>query len=102
MAVGHLDSEVAYAISNITPMSKEMLFKGGVAFISNLDPFSIPLQKFVEGGDQGYIAMMESIVKDVLALLASTEPQAIYLSGRFTRIEKFVMDASNKLGHHLL
>ncbi|MEM0217555.1 MAG: DUF1464 family protein [Candidatus Nezhaarchaeales archaeon] len=63
LGAGHLDSEVAYAISNITPLSKEMLFKGGTALISNIDPVMTLLQAFIEGRGPGYIAMVEFVSK---------------------------------------
>lgn len=55
-----------------------MLFKGGAAFISNIDPVTTLLQAFIEGERPGYIAMIEFTVKDVLALFASTTPKVIY------------------------
>lgn len=96
LGAGHLDGETVYAISNIAPFSKEMLFRGGVAYLSGLDPFKTSIEMFVEMGGVGYEAMIESIVKDVLVLLASTTPQTVYLSGRFTRVDKFVRDLTAK------
>ncbi len=76
---GFMDGELAYALLNID--------------IEFPNPFKTPIEEFVGRGD-GYKLMLESIAKDISALLCSTKPNAIYLSGRFTRIERFLRDVA--------
>ncbi len=91
---GFMDGELAYALLNMDiEFPKENLFRGGAAWLSIENPFKTPIEEFIGRGD-GYRLMLESIAKDILTLLCSTKPQAIYLSGRFTKIEKFIVDVS--------
>ena len=98
---GCMDAEVAYAISGVARITKEMLFSGGAAYASRIDPFKVQPEEFVSSGGQGYEALVEYAVKDALALLASTTPQAVYLSGRFSRIGRFVEDFVRALSSSL-
>ena len=87
-----MDEELVYVLKNIdAAFLKENLFRGGAAWLSLENPFRIPIEDFIRRGD-GYKLMLELIAKDALVLLYSVEPQAIYLSGRFTRIERFLSD----------
>ena len=99
---GFFDSEVAYAISNVTDdFSKQMLFAGGVASYSKVDT-SKPLEEFVQNTQnnpqfkEGLEMMLESVVKDVASLLPSTMPREIILSGRFIRIPQFLSALNRK------
>lgn len=89
---GCVDGEVAYAISNVSRITKEMLFAGGAAYLGQGNPFTRPVEDFVSSGGDGYRALIESAAKDVMSLLVSTRPQAVYVSGRFSRVEGFVDD----------
>ncbi|AFK21894.1 DUF1464 family protein [Pyrococcus sp. ST04] len=99
LGMGFMDSELAYALANaLDDFGKLVLFEGGAAYIAGIDPFSISPEEFVrlakedENIAKGYRAMIEAIVKDVFAILPSTKPDAIYLSGRFSRIPEFFKD----------
>ena len=99
---GFFDSEVAYAISNVTDdFSKQMLFAGGVASYAKVDT-SKPLEEFVQNTKnnanfkEGLEMMIESVVKDVASLLPSTMPREIILSGRFIRIPQFLSALNRK------
>jgi predicted butyrate kinase (DUF1464 family) len=97
LGLGFIDGELAYALANTIEFSKELLFRGGAAYLSNTDPFKTPVEEFVKLKPPGYELLLESVVKDVLALLTSTKPSAIYLSGRFSRIPQVVEDLRKKL-----
>jgi predicted butyrate kinase (DUF1464 family) len=97
LGLGFIDGELAYALANTIEFSKELLFRGGAAYLSNTDPFKTPVEEFVKLKPPGYELLLESVVKDVLALLSSTKPSAIYLSGRFSRIPQVVEDLHKKL-----
>jgi predicted butyrate kinase (DUF1464 family) len=99
---GFFDSEVAYALSNVTDnFSKQMLFAGGVASYAKVDT-SKPLEEFVQNTEnnahfkEGLEMMLESVVKDVASLLPSTMPREIILSGRFIRIPQFLSALNRK------
>jgi predicted butyrate kinase (DUF1464 family) len=103
LGMGFLDSEVAYAIANVTDdFSKQLLFAGGVASFAGIDP-SKPLEEFVKNAKtntqakEGYSLMLESVIKDVASLLPSVRPKEIILSGRFTRIPEFTADLKSEL-----
>lgn len=103
LGMGFLDSEVAYAIANVTEdFSKMLLFSGGVASVAKVNP-SKPLEEFVKNAKfnpqtkEGYNLMLESILKDVAALLPSVTPTEIILSGRFTKIPEFLVSLKGKL-----
>ncbi len=103
LGMGFLDSEVAYAVANVTEdFSKQLLFAGGVSSFSGIDT-SKPLEEFVKNAKtipqvkDGYSLMLESIMKDVASLLPSVKPKEIVLSGRFTRIPEFTVDLKRKL-----
>ena len=103
LGMGFLDSEVAYAVANVTEdFSKQLLFAGGVASFAGIDP-SKPLEEFVKNArtdpqaKEGYKLMLESITKDVSSLLPSVKPKEIILSGRFTRIPEFLVAMKEKL-----
>ena len=98
---GFFDSEVAYAISNVTDFSKQMLFAGGVASYAKVDT-SKPLEEFIHDTEsnpqlkEGLEMMLESVVKDVSSLLPSTLPREIILSGRFIRLPQFLSALNRK------
>lgn len=97
IGTGFVDGELMYAIKNIdVEFPKEALFRGGAAWLSLQDPFKTPIDEFI-GKQPGYELLLESIAKDILVLLYSVKPQAIYLSGRFTRIDRFVKDSINTI-----
>jgi predicted butyrate kinase (DUF1464 family) len=103
LGMGFMDSELAYALaSTIKDFSKLLLFSGGSASVANFDPFK-PLEEFVklaESDDQikaGYTLMMESVIKDVAALLPSVKPREVILSGRFTKIREFLAMLKGRL-----
>lgn len=98
---GCVDGEVAYAISNVSRVTKEALFTGGAAYLQGSDPFRTPIEDFASSRGQGYRALVEFAAKDVLALLASVSPQAVYASGRFTRLSGFVEDLEGAVNAHL-
>jgi len=107
LGMGFLDSEVAYAVANVAnDFSKMLLFGGGAASVANVDQ-SRPLEEFVKNAKtnpqtkEGYSLMLESIVKDVAALLPSVTPKEIILSGRFTRIPEFLEALKGKLSGFL-
>ena len=103
LGMGFLDSEVAYAVANVTEgFSKQLLFAGGVASFAGINP-SKPLEEFVKKSKtdpqakEGYKLMLESITKDVSSLLPSVKPKEIILSGRFTRIPEFLVAMKEEL-----
>ncbi|MEM0490600.1 MAG: DUF1464 family protein [Ignisphaera sp.] len=98
---GFIDGEIFYAVANAVEVSKEVLFRGGAAYLSNIDPFRTPIEMFIEMEDEGYRLMLESIAKDISVLMVSTEPDSIYFSGRFTRVKKFMEDLSRYLEENL-
>ena len=107
LGMGFLDSEVAYALANVTDdFSKQLLFAGGVASFAGID-ISKPLEEFVENAKsnpkikEGYDLMLESIIKDVASLLPTVKPKEIILSGRFTRIPEFMSDLKSELSDFL-
>jgi predicted butyrate kinase (DUF1464 family) len=98
LGMGFLDSEVAYALANVTnDFSKQLLFAGGIASFAGIDS-SKPLDEFVKNAKtnpkvkEGYHLMLESIIKDVASLLPTVKPREIILSGRFTRMPEFLAD----------
>ncbi|ASJ15894.1 hypothetical protein A3L04_01800 [Thermococcus chitonophagus] len=104
LGMGFMDSELAYALANaLDDFGKLILFEGGSAYIAGIDPFTITPEEFVklaktdERVAKGYNAMVEAIVKDVFTLLPSVKPEAIYLSGRFSRIPEFFKDVKDVL-----
>lgn len=40
LGLGFIDGELAYALANTIEFSKELLFRGGAAYLSNIDPFN--------------------------------------------------------------
>ncbi|MEM4506671.1 MAG: DUF1464 family protein [Ignisphaera sp.] len=98
---GFIDGEIFYAVANAVEVSKEVLFRGGAAYLSNIDPFRTPIEMFIEMEDEGYRLMLESIAKDISVLMVSTEPDSIYFSGRFTRVKKFMEDLPRYLEENL-
>lgn len=104
MGMGFMDSELAYALVNsLDEMSKLSLFSGGAADLAGIDPNRVSPEEFVRmGREEGraaeaYAMLIESIVKDVAALLPSVTPREILLSGRFTRIPEFFEDVKAAL-----
>ena len=104
LGMGFMDGELAYALANaLDDFGKLVLFQGGAAYVAGINPFAVSPEEFVRlaGEDEkvreGYNAMVEAIVKDVFALLPSTKPETIYLSGRFSRIPGFFNDVRNAL-----
>lgn len=109
MGMGAMDGELAYALANtVADFSKMMLFNGGAASISQIDPQKVPIEEFIslaQNSEQvklAYSAMLESIIKDTYLMLSSVrKPKELLLSGRFTRIEPFVQDVTAMLQGHL-
>jgi predicted butyrate kinase (DUF1464 family) len=101
LGLGFIDGELAYAIANTVELTKELLFRGGAVYLSGLDPFKTSVEEFVGSASTGYELLIESTIKDVLALLCSTRPSAIYLSGRFSRIPTLVEDLKKRLADSL-
>lgn len=101
MGMGSMDSELAYALSNsIKDFSKQILFTGGAAYISGLDPLKTSPEEFITSmkSEIAYEAFMESAIKDISLLLPSVRgPREILLSGRFTRINSFLMDLESRI-----
>lgn len=104
MGLGHMDSELSYALGNTNvDLSKMSIFQGGAAYVAGMDPLQASTEGFVErgkteeGAKKGYSLMLESIAKDVTSLLPITIPREIVLSGRFTRIPKFMNDLTKRL-----
>jgi predicted butyrate kinase (DUF1464 family) len=96
LGMGFLDSEVAYAVANVSDeFSKQLLFTGGVASFSGFD-LSKSIEEFVKNSEinsqvkDGLKLMLESITKDVASLLPTVKPKEIILSGRFNRIPEFL------------
>lgn len=126
MGMGGMDGELAYALANtVTDFSKIILFSGGAASISGIDPQKVAIEEFVDlararslrdGHGHGhqqqeqkqkqvklaYSAMLESIIKDTYLMLSSLrKPREILLSGRFTRQKPFVQDVVAMLDDNL-
>jgi predicted butyrate kinase (DUF1464 family) len=109
MGMGAMDGELAYALANTAAdFSKMILFDGGAAAISQIDPQKFSIDEFIslardsEHVKLAYSAMLESIIKDTYLMLSSVKkPKEILLSGRFTRIEPFVQDVTAILRDHL-
>jgi len=109
--MGAVDGELAYALANtVTDFSKMMLFDGGAAAISQINPQQVSIDEFVNRARQdseqhvklAYSAMLESIIKDTYLMLSSVrKPKEILLSGRFTRIKPFVQDVTAILRDNL-
>ncbi|WP_297419872.1 DUF1464 family protein [Thermococcus sp.] len=104
LGMGFMDGELAYALANaLDDFGKLVLFQGGAASVAGVDPFKVSPEEFVklaredENVQKGYIAMIEAILKDVFALLPSVRPDAVYLSGRFSRIPEFFGDVKAAL-----
>ena len=96
LGMGFLDSEVAYAVANsVDDFSKSLLFAGGAASVGKIDP-SKPLEEFIKNAKtnpqarEAYDMMMESIIKDVAALLPVVKPKEVIISGRFVKIPEFL------------
>ncbi len=96
LGMGFLDSEVAYAVANsVDDFSKSLLFAGGAASVGKIDP-SKPLEEFIKNvkanpqAREAYDMMMESIIKDVAALLPVVKPKEVIISGRFAKIPEFL------------
>jgi predicted butyrate kinase (DUF1464 family) len=103
LGMGFLDSEVAYAVVNsVDEFSKSLLFTGGAASVGKIDS-SKPLEEFVSNAKtnpqakEGYDMMMESIIKDVAALLPVVKPTEVILSGRFVKIPEFLIAVESGL-----
>ncbi len=96
LGLGFIDGELAYAVANTVEFTKELLFRGGAAYLSGSDPFRVPVEELARSASAGYELLVESAIKDVLALLSSTRPSAIYLSGRFSRIPALVEDLERR------
>ncbi len=96
--MGFMDSELAYALSNLNgELSKTVLFQGGAAHVSGFEPSKVEPEEFVKRGGEGYELMLESVVKDVASLLPSVRPREVLLSGRFSRIPKFFRNLKERL-----
>ena len=93
LGLGFMDSELAYAISNISKMPRELLFRGGVADYAG----TRDIEEFIKAKGEAYHLFIESIVKDIAALLPSIIPREIILSGRFTRIPEFFDDVKKSI-----
>ncbi|MCS7121472.1 MAG: DUF1464 family protein [Archaeoglobaceae archaeon] len=93
LGLGFMDSELAYAIANVSEVSKNLLFCGGAAdFAGTTD-----IEEFVKKKGEAYEMFLESVVKDIASLLPSTIPREILLSGRFSRIPDFFKDLREKI-----
>jgi predicted butyrate kinase (DUF1464 family) len=110
MGMGGMDGELAYALANtVGAFSKMMLFNGGAALISHIDPQEVSIEDFLHRARSkeqpvklAYSAMLESLLKDTYLMLSSVrKPKEILLSGRFTRIDPFVQDVTSLLQDHL-
>ncbi|MBN1762805.1 MAG: DUF1464 family protein [Methanomicrobia archaeon] len=110
MGMGGMDGELAYALANtVGAFSKMMLFNGGAASISQIDPQKVSIEEFLHRARSNeqlvklaYSAMLESLLKDTYLMLSSVrQPKEILLSGRFTRIDSFVQDVTSLLQDHL-
>lgn len=94
---GFMDSELAYAIANSSEFTKDLLFYGGVLEYAGIDRSKVELEDFVKNKGDAYEMFLESIVKDVAALLPSNIPREVLLSGRFSRIQEFFKDVKDKM-----
>ncbi|KXA90049.1 hypothetical protein AKJ61_01585 [candidate division MSBL1 archaeon SCGC-AAA259B11] len=106
MGLGFMDSELSYALGNThKELSKTSIFQGGSAHVAGLDPLKTEIEEFVRLSERdervrrGYEMMLEAVAKDVASLLPAVKPREIALSGRFTRIPKFMRDVRVKLGN---
>jgi predicted butyrate kinase (DUF1464 family) len=97
LGMGSIDGELAYAISNTVEFSKELLFRGGAAYLSGSDPFRISIEEIIKPGTASYELLVESAIKGIISMLPATRPDAIYLSGRFSRVPFFVEDIRRRL-----
>ncbi|KXA96679.1 hypothetical protein AKJ37_04685 [candidate division MSBL1 archaeon SCGC-AAA259I09] len=104
MGLGHMDSELSYALGNTNEdLSKMSIFQGGAAYVAGMDPLQTSTEEFVKRGKteerrgKGYNLMLESIAKDITSLLPTIIPREIILSGRFTKIPGFMNDLTKKL-----
>lgn len=93
LGLGFMDSELAYAIANTGEISREILFRGGVADLAGI----YDADKFVEIKGEAYEMFIESILKDIASLLPSITPREIVLSGRFTRNLVFLDDLKKRI-----
>lgn len=101
LGMGFMDSELAYALANtLGGFTKLLLFSGGIADVAGVDPAKTSPEEFVSLARRSnrvakaYEMMIESIVKDVAALLPSVIPREVVLSGRFVRIPEFLDDVA--------
>jgi len=97
LGAGFMDSELAYALANAVEFTKEILFRGGAAYLLTTRPFEAPIESVFKPGTLGYELMVESIVKDALALMCSTNPRVLYLSGRFSQTPFLASAVEGKL-----
>jgi len=105
LGMGYMDAELAYALANALPeLSKEILFRGGAAYIAGVDPRKITVEDFVKLARrdprvrEGYQAMIEAVLKDIATLLVSVrKPREILLSGRFVRVDEFREDLTQSI-----
>ena len=90
-APGALDGEVAFLAGSV---SKDMLFRGGVATVAGWEEGTDPVEQLAHPGTArervAYEALIESTVKTAVALALSVPgpgPAEFLLSGRLARVE---------------
>jgi predicted butyrate kinase (DUF1464 family) len=88
LSMGSMDAELAYLLGGF---DKELIFRGGVATISE-DP-----EGLMENSN-ALNAYLEGAIKDVLSLTASVKPDEILFSGRMSRARGIFDELKGRLG----
>jgi predicted butyrate kinase (DUF1464 family) len=88
LSMGSMDAELAYLLGGF---DKELIFRGGVATISEYP------EGLMENSD-ALNAYLEGAVKDVLSLTASVKPDDILVSGRMSKVRGIFDELKGRLG----
>lgn len=87
LSMGSMDAELAYLLGGF---DKELIFRGGVATISE-DP-----EGLMENSN-ALNAYLEGAIKDVLSLTASVKPDVILVSGRMSKVRGIFDELKGRL-----
>jgi len=99
LTAGGLDGEVAYLLS---PMGKEMLFRGGVKDVvgAEISPEELPsLAGRDEAARAAWSAFMEGLEKTAWSLVpVMSRVDAVIVSGRLSRVDPIYRELARRLG----
>ncbi len=104
MGAGCWDAELAYLAAGVDPgFPRETLFRGGLGdhYYGHPPPSPEEIAEKALRGDEKARTVVEGLAenaaKDVYALLASTKPDYVYVTGRWARIPLFMEALREKL-----